>query len=59
MDQQEATPTLGSGTAFSDFDVIVVGAGVAGIAAGQKLNLYGILLKSSVSAALRVTGEWV
>src|SRR5215218_9573900 len=42
MDQQEATPAPGSGTAFSDFDVIVVGAGVAGIAAGQKLNLLGV-----------------
>lgn len=42
MNQQETTQAPGSGNAFSDFDVIVVGAGAAGIAAGQKLNLLGV-----------------
>ena len=39
---RQATPAAGSGSASSDFDVIVVGAGVAGIAAGQRLNVLGV-----------------
>jgi monoamine oxidase len=38
---RQATPS-GSDNAASDFDVVVVGAGVAGIAAGQKLNALGV-----------------
>jgi monoamine oxidase len=39
---RQATPATGNGGASSDFEVIVVGAGVAGIAAGQKLNELGV-----------------
>ena len=33
---------IGSGRAVSDFAVIVVGAGIAGLSAGQTLKLYGV-----------------
>jgi monoamine oxidase len=39
---RQGTPAAATGTGATDFDVIVVGAGVAGIAAGQKLNLLGV-----------------
>lgn len=37
-----APATLTVGSAANDFDVIVVGAGVAGLAAGQKLKERGL-----------------
>ena len=40
MDQ--SLPATGSGRTASEFDVIVVGAGVAGLSAGQTLKLHGV-----------------
>jgi monoamine oxidase len=39
---RQSTPTTGSASASSDFDVIIVGAGLAGMGAGQALKLRGV-----------------